>query len=436
MLELNSNFQEELFTKFIRKFGIRKCILLSNKSQGMIYHYRNNRIKLIPKELIKRVCSLCNIIGNQLKDNIIKEISFSKSVKEILDNGRQVRKDKLKQYKKDIPKLNEIVDKNSLNLEKWFNKHIKLINFGARQFKEIKRDKEKIKLVYTCYSNSKKKEFTNYLPRKIKLNRDFLYFFGLWCGDRIGKGRFGVANKEKAINLETKEYLIKVFQKPELILHINKGLKIPKLDYINSTYVNKAKTKIKGWCAHVYSKNAIFFRFFDYLLDNIDLLLSKINKKEIFFAGLFDAEGNVSLEDSYFRWACQNKRLVKIYQKYLKELKLFDRYDKCCLITKNKEGFLEKIYPYIKHPSKVNRINLICSKKGFVEERSLNILKIIQGKPGMTQKEIAKHLKRVKVYAHLMFLENLNYIKRKNYPKMNYITNKGVDAIHRGQGQR
>lgn len=355
---------------------------------------------------------------------------FFKGMKKELLLGQKFRHKQLKNYKNCIPGLNEIACNGFLNLERWFDKYIYLINFGARQFKEIKKNKKNIKLIYTCYSNSKKEEFTNYLPLKIKTNKEFLYFFGLWCGDRVGKGRFGVVNKEKILNFITRDYLIKLYQKPHLILKVNKGIKIPKLDYVDEIYIDNHKTKIKGYAIYVYSKNAIMFKFFDYLLSNLDLFLSKINKREIFFAGLFDAEGNVSLEDSYFRWACKNEKLVKIYKKYLTEMSLFDRYDKCCLITKNKNIFFEKIYPYIKHPSKINRTKLVCLGEGFLEHRYKNILNYIRKNPGITQNDLAKCLKRAKVYAHLILLERLNYIERKNYPKMNFITLKGEKELN------
>ena len=131
--------------------------------------------------------------------------------------GRNTRKEQLKKFREDIPEISELIEKKNLNLEKWFNNYIKLINFGARQFKETKIEENKLKLRYTNYSNSKRKEFINYLPRRIKLDEDFQYFFGLWCGDRLGSGRFGVVNKNKTINFVTKNYLEKLYQKPEFI---------------------------------------------------------------------------------------------------------------------------------------------------------------------------------------------------------------------------
>ena len=72
-------------------------------------------------------------------------------------------------------------------------------------------------------------------------------------------------------------------------------------------------------------------------------------------------------------------------------------------------------------------------KKGKLEERYLNTLKIIKENPGITNSELSKALKRVKRYAQTRFLENLHYIESRNYPKQLYITQKGMDLI---QGER
>ena len=124
--------------------------------------------------------------------------NYNKAIK-ILNYGRQFRINQIKKWKEEIPSIKELVKNNEILLENWFIKNIKLINFGARQFDLIKKQDNKIKLIYTNYANSKKKVFINYLPIKIKIDNDFQYFFGLWCGDRLGSGRFGVANKNKGL---------------------------------------------------------------------------------------------------------------------------------------------------------------------------------------------------------------------------------------------
>ncbi|MBU2639505.1 MAG: hypothetical protein KKG75_02225 [Nanoarchaeota archaeon] len=53
---------------------------------------------------------------------------------------------------------------------------------------------------------------------------------------------------------------------------------------------------------------------------------------------------------------------------------------------------------------------------------------------GSNNKDIAKVLKRVKMYSQLKFLENFGYIYKKDYPHKNYITMKGLRELQRGQG--
>ena len=103
----------------------------------------------------------------------------------------------------------------------------------------------------------------------------------------------------------------------------------------------------------IHSNNGILSSFFYYLHFNLQQFLNAIKNKGPFFAGLFDAEGNVSLYNKSFRWACKNKELINLYSKQLKELNLYDSYDGNCLISHNKKEFYNIIFPYLKqkfHP--------------------------------------------------------------------------------------
>jgi len=175
------------------------------------------------------------------------------------------------------------------------------------------------------------------------------------------------------------------------------------------------------------------FSFFDYLYKNLNEVLNLLPNRYIFFAGLFDAEGNILLEDNCFRWSCLDEEKVKIYIKHLKELNLFNRYDGCNLVSYNKEIFTKEILPYLKHSAKINKSNLVCYKTGKLENRFLEILNLIKNNHGITNLELAKVLKRVKRYSQTRFLENLGYIKTMNYPKQLFITQKGLEEI---QGAR
>src|SRR3989338_6961666 len=101
---------------------------------------------------------LANISDKDFSKNILKVYNREDSVKQILRRGAEIRRNKIKLWKNEIPLVENII---------------------------------------------KKKTFINYLPAEIPLDNDFQYFFGLWCGDRLGRGRFGIANKNKEINFYT-----------------------------------------------------------------------------------------------------------------------------------------------------------------------------------------------------------------------------------------
>ena len=228
MLELNPNFQRLLFTVFIKEYGFKKCCSLINKSQGMIYHYRNNRVKLVPKSIVEKVCNLCNL-NNELKINIVKEIYFSESVNQIMSIGRKINLDRLKMHKESIPNLEEVMHDNFLDLEKWFDKY-KFLTGRVRKL-DIKHKEEYILIRYSNFTKNGFKDFEIKIPKRFILNDEFVYFFGLWCGDRVGGRRFGICNQNQCINKFTKYFLKKNHQKVEKILYITKGETEPKIRY-------------------------------------------------------------------------------------------------------------------------------------------------------------------------------------------------------------
>ncbi|MBL7206183.1 MAG: hypothetical protein ISS36_01135, partial [Candidatus Aenigmarchaeota archaeon] len=195
-VELNDNFRKELFAKLFRKYPTRILMKEINMAQGTLYHYKNKRIPTIPIRLVKDFIQRADIDKRKLNSNIINITTTEKIRHKGLNIGRTKRKNQLKKWRREIPTINEIVDKNHLNLERWLKYYIKLINFGCRKFESVNKDNDKIILKYTNYSKGKKKKFTTNLPTKLNIDIDFQYFFGLWCGDRAGGGRVGILNKE------------------------------------------------------------------------------------------------------------------------------------------------------------------------------------------------------------------------------------------------
>jgi len=423
-VEVNPKFRKELFKEHGSVTNLANKL---NTSGIMLSAFKNNSLKTIPYKLFKNICKEFHI-SNKERD---KHIKYFYTHKEICNKGliigRNFRKRQLKNWRKELPSVNKIIGKKRLDLEKWFESYLKLINFGCRKFKKIRKEGNKIIIQYYNYSNSKKRLFHNILPRRIKIDKDFQYFFRLWCGDRVGKGRFGVVNQNEDINLITIKYLKKIYQKPKVVLMINPNIKIPDLK-INIEKIMKYKS-LKTYGVYVYSQNNILFTFFDYLAQNLNTTLSVLPNKNIFFAGLFDAEGNVFLEDRCLRWSCKTKKYLRVYQRHLKDLDLYHRYDGSNFVTYNLQTFLDAVYPFIKHKNKINDIRLLCNLNGKLKNRFLNILKEVYKKPCAKIKELAKGLKRAKLYSQIRFLEDTGYVYIKEYPKKVYLTEKGLKEL-------
>ncbi|MBN2052391.1 hypothetical protein JW756_02720 [Candidatus Woesearchaeota archaeon] len=430
-LVLESNFKRMLFEKLFDKHPSSECSKMFSISRGMLYNYKNNRVRSVPLTLIQKAIGLLGVEPNELNKHITRTLSSHQVRKFGLDFGRDIRINQLKSFKKGIPSVTEIMESGSLNLEKWFFQYKKLIDFGSRQFQNVLTLEDCLELTYTNYVKGNKKIFKVILPRKIRVDDDFLYFFGLWVGDKSSGGRLGVINKNKELNLYTAEYLKRLHQKYEFILYIHKNVKNPALDYKIDKVV-RINSEQNGYAISVHAINGILKSFFDYLDADLDEFLQVMPKKNVFFAGLFDAEGNVCLDTRRFRWSCKNKRNIKIFSKHLKELNLFHRFDGCNLNTKNKEIFSKEILPYLKHPDKINKANLLCFGEGILPIRFKTALRFILDNPGGKHKIIAKALKKGSVSNMITFLERNGYIKKEGYPNRIFITNKGVASLSHG----
>ncbi|HLD18501.1 MAG TPA: hypothetical protein VJB90_00625 [Candidatus Nanoarchaeia archaeon] len=364
----------------------------------------------------------------------MEKIEFDKYKLEIrsecLALGREIRHKQLIEFRESIPKIKDILENNSLNFEKWFKSYQNMINFGSRKILSISKKENLLEIVYRNNAKGVSKTFKTNFPCKIPIDQDFQYFFGLWIGDKAGGGRFGVMNKEKSIIFFVRSYLEKLYQKPEMVLHVHSE-NLPNLEY-NYDKLVRINSIRNGYAISTHSINGIFKSFFKYLEQDLDLFLDLIPNKSIFFAGLFDAEGNVFLEDSCFRWSSNNKINIPIFIKHLKSLDLFKRFDGSNLVTNNKNIFSDNILPYIKHPSKINDAKLVCYGEGFLNERFKTILRHICLNPGISSKQTAQALKRVKVSSQILFLNKHKYIERRGYPFKMYITTKGAASLSPG----
>src|SRR3989338_1086567 len=327
----------------------------------------------------------------------------------------------LKLLKNSIPSLSSIIVEDYLDLSKWFDYYIPLLNTGLRKVKAKEKDKFII-MNYDNFTREGFKHFEKKIPKLIKINEEFLYFLGLWCGDRAGGKRFGICNKNEEIIHFTEQILKKYGQDVEKILYIHKSIPCPNMKYDKKFIIDK---DIKGWVLSVHSTNGILSSFFHYLQSNLAFILEQYDNYP-FFAGLFDAEGNVSLHNRSFIFACKKEINIKIYTEFLKKLGLYKRYDGGCLISYNQNEFYNKIFPYLKHSDKANLVLLMCMGEGKLPKEYLKTLEYIKNYPTKTEREISKALKENKLYSELKMLNNFNYVKREGYPYRYEITAKGL----------
>jgi hypothetical protein len=426
LIKFYPNFQRNLFERVVRKYGssLRAGVALNIPSSS-IRAYKSLIFKSVSESIVQKLV-LNKITSNEeIRRNIINKFDKYESVRDILNNGREKRNSYIKRLKKDMPKLSDIIIGDKLLVYKWFEKYIRLLDIPFRKT-NFKIEGDLININYKNYTKNELKDFSVFLPYSIKIDKEFIYYLGLWCGDRSGGKRFGVCNKNQDIIKFVENFLIKYNQKVEKILYIKKGMKRPDIYYDKIFVFDK---DINGWVLSVHSNNGIFTSFFNFLKHNLALILDKIDNKYPFFAGLFDAEGNVSLYNKSLRWACHDDGLIKIYKKHLKSLDLYDSYDGCCLISYNLKNFYKNVLPYMNQTEKINLTKFLYDGGAKMPQEYLGILKHLFSRPMSTQKKIAKALKKNKVYSELKLLCDFGYIMKKNRPYIFELTSKGLGTL-------
>lgn len=433
MILLKDSYKKFIFEKLLNQYNCKILAKILQVSTPSIYRYKNAPHVAVPLSLIQKCVNMLE--NTSLNNNIIKIFQPKELRHKGLNLGRKLRNEQLKMWRSELPEIKDLTKNSSLNLEKWFSTYQKLIDFGARVLESIIIEDNKIIINHRSYVKKEQKHFRLVLPRRIKIDNRFQYFFGLWCGDKVGGGRIGVANKSPELNQITAEYLKNnLYQNPQFVLHKSSRInRLPKLNF-SIDKIEEVKDMPGDWVLCVQSVNGILKSFFDYLDQNLDEFLNILPNKNIFFAGLFDAEGNVFLEDKCFRWACMNARKVEIYKKYLKKYGLFHRYDGGNLITNNVKTFSELVLPYLKHKGKINKTQLIWLGKGYLDKKFKNILNVINKNQNKNVSELGRIIGKKKLWPQVKFLEDYKYVKSLGYPKRIFITNKGLTELGR-EGQ-
>jgi len=425
MYKLDKRFQEEVFEQVINKFGSSlKASKFLNIPASSIRGYKNLYFETIPEELIFKLVELKLANKREIGKNVIEKLYKEDLIERSFSKGRLFLKKKFLRIHREIPKLHEVFKEDYLDVRIWFEKYIHLLNSGFRKA-SVQYYENYFQLSYSNFNGAGFKDFVVKIPIRFKVDNEFLYFFGLWCGDRSGGKRFGVCNKNKEILEFTENFLKKNYQKVEKILYMGKLIKEPEIEYDKKFVIDH---DVKGWVLSVHSGNGVLSSFFQYLQNNLSDFLCLIKNKEPFFAGLFDAEGNVSLYNKSFRWACKNERLIKIYSHFLKKMNLFDKYDGDCLISYNKNLFYTGVLPYMKHKDKVNLTKFMINGSNMPSKYK-ELLNLIRKTPKMTSKNIAKALKKNKLYSELKLLNDFGFISVEGYPSKFEITSKGLKEL-------
>lgn len=221
---------------------------------------------------------------------------------------------------------------------------------------------------------------TSVLPRFLTLGDDTMYFLGLWSGDRAGGGRVGVVNKNPSLLAKSVDLLRKSFRQPQDLLVGNamsayglNDVRRRKQDNLLremgvhriSHTVNKNCYKSPAFSVSVH--NGLLRRLLNFLRENLHEVFSsvRVEARGEFYAGLFDAEGNVNFNlkkrEFNFRWATRNPGFADFLMRWLREDGFYlPHYDGanvkvgCRKKTRLMEfqRFEGLIFPYLVHPEK------------------------------------------------------------------------------------
>jgi hypothetical protein len=412
LVRLTPSFQKRLFEKILIKYsGSINAEKILKIPASSIRGYKNLYFCLVKQDLLIKLINLGFLTESELSKNTLETLSKKELVGLNLGNGRKKRINKLKNMRSLLPKVSEIVNNNELNFLKWFEAYHPLLDSGFRKSIFLVKDS----FLYISYNNFAKaedKKFEVQIPVKFILNKKFSYFFGLWCGDSAGGKRFGVVNQNEALLSFTEDLLKEMHQRVEKILYFSELIEEPKVTF-DKKYM--LKTDKKGWVLSIHSNNGILASFFNYLYENLQDFLNFLNL-DSFFAGLFDAEGNVSLYNRSIRIACKDKEKVRIYTKFLEKEGFSIKYDGGCIVIYNLILFFDKFYTSIIHSKRKKLLYFLCTGKGEVPLFFQEVINYVTKHPNCTQKEIAKALKKAKVFQELKLLCDFEYLYHKGYP--------------------
>jgi hypothetical protein len=342
-------------------------------------------------------------------------IQLSILVKDLLKLLQQIRKcevvvERIEQYndyrRKSIAKANakkkqpsvsfdSIITKNceeiSVDVPRWLDKikYVKRMDGmnGIVRLESIDFAKDVVIAKYQVF-NKVTNSFVRHisiLPTTFQFNTETMYLFGLWAGDNTGGGRVGICNKNWALLEKSSELLQRCFKQPQYLLIGNvMGTELDEKDKKRyreqlQQIVGKVTFTVNAKCfgGPVFSisvHNALFKRLLDFLKYNLHDVFAKDSDADrgAFYAGLFDAEGNVnnSKKGVCFRWSAMNQEFVETLMVWLKKDGFHPSYDGANIkIGCRKETratdfqlFAKLIMPHIIHPQKKHAAQVLLDK--------------------------------------------------------------------------
>jgi len=245
---------------------------------------------------------------------------------------------------------------------------------------DVSRDTLTLKYKVFVKASSKFALHTSVLPRFFTLGDDAMYFLGLWSGDGAGGGRVGVVNKNPSLLAKSVDSLRKSFRQPQDLLvgnamsayGLNDARRREQENLLREMGVRQINHTVNKNCyrSPVFSvsvHNGLLRRLLDFLRENFHEVFSgaSVEARGKFYAGLFDAEGNVNFNlkerEFNFRWATKDPRFADFLMRWLREDGFYlPHYDGanvkvgCRKKTRLMEfqRFESLIFPYLVHPGK------------------------------------------------------------------------------------
>jgi len=465
-IELKQEFQKNLFENLLGiydyEFGcVTKISKLLNISRQTIYAYRYGYIKSVPKRLLIKIQKILKLKEDTITKNTLNITSDKEIKNKGLIKGREFRKRKIKNHFKINSSVLDMLRKDDdgyyIDLLDWFKEtkwidKLKICTGFVRILKNPEVTNNHIILYYTSYNkkSGRSEEYTTYLPRKLYFNKEFLYFLGFMYGDGLSSARVGIINKDLNLIREIARYLKDIFPNSKIEGQI----------YVYKKDIDKEKlcSEIKNYVDHITIYNnfkaageyvfavSITNNFIKRILDNIfENMIELFNKlslyeKGAFFAGFFDAEGNVNKLGKNLRFSQKSENKVEIIISLLNKEGYHTYYDGSNIcIAYHKENrksdfnlFEKQILPFIKHIEKKKESSELLS--GYlVRDCYKPIVKIISKNPGIDNNGLFKITKRKRNQRQLTALTDANFVSR-NRKKIDesfkyYVSEKGLKWI-------